>query len=39
MSPNLGSIDRSLRISVGLALIAAYTLLGLRTCPMTAAKH
>ena len=65
MNPNVGTIDRTLRIIGGLALIAlaalgkvgwwgyigivplatgllrfcpAYTLLGLRTCPLASAK-
>jgi hypothetical protein len=66
MKPNVGTIDRSLRILGGLALIAlaalgvvgwwgyvgvvplatglfrfcpAYTLLGLRTCPVASSKR
>lgn len=66
MNKNVGSIDRVLRITAGVVLIAlaalgkvgwwgyigivplatglfrfcpAYTLLGLRTCPLDASKH
>jgi hypothetical protein len=65
MNPNVGTVDRILRVAVGLALIVlagmgkigvwgyigvvplatglfrfcpAYTLLGIRTCPMAASK-
>ncbi len=66
MNPNVGTLDRTIRIVVGLGLIAlailgkvgpwgylgivplatglfrfcpAYTLLGMRTCPMPPAKR